>query len=97
MKVYTTILAVTGITVQQGSTNSAGKPIRDVVITTADGDVVLRLMAENREDLQVTFAGGEQGSWKATLKKQLAGERVDSPGETRGSQMLIVWYSVYME
>ena len=72
MKVYTTVLNVTGITVQNGSTNNAGKPIRDVVVTTTDGDLVLRLMAENRDDLQITFAGSEQGSWKATLKKQLA-------------------------
>ena len=72
MKVYTTILGVTGISVQQGSTNDSGKPVRDVVITTSDGDVVLRLMAQSREDLQVSFAGGEQGGWKGTLRKQLA-------------------------
>jgi len=71
MKVYTTILGVTGISVRQGSTNSVGRPVRDVVITSGDGDLILRLMGETREDLQVTFAGGEQGSWKATLKKQL--------------------------
>jgi hypothetical protein len=72
MKIHTTVLNVTRITVQPGSMNSAGKPIRDVVVTTTDGDLVLRLMAENRDDLQVTFAGNEQGSWKATLKKQAA-------------------------
>jgi len=73
MKVYTTVLGVTGITVQPGSTNSAGKPVREVVITTADGDLILRLSSETREDLQVSFAGDKQGSFKSTLKKQLAG------------------------
>jgi hypothetical protein len=70
MKMYQTVLGVTGITVQQGSTNSAGKPIRDVVITTADGNLVLRLSGEHRADLQVVFDTEEQGSWRATLNKQ---------------------------
>jgi hypothetical protein len=62
MKIYTTVLSVTGITVHQGEVNSSGKPVRDVVITTADGDVVLRLTGEKRDDLQV--------AWKATVNKQ---------------------------
>ena len=69
---YTTILNVTGITVQPGETNNAGKHVRDIVVTSTDGDLVLRLTGENRDNLQISFAGSDQGSWKATLKKQLA-------------------------
>jgi len=56
MKMYQTILGVTGITVQHGSMNSTGKPVRDVVITTGEGNLVLHLTGEHREDLQVAFA-----------------------------------------
>jgi hypothetical protein len=72
MKVFETILGVTGITVQSGTTNSTGKPVRDVVITTPDGEVVLHLIGEVREDLQINFAGGEQGSARAPSKTHVA-------------------------
>lgn len=72
VKVYTTILAVTGISVQPGATDNAGKSVRDVVVTGPAGELVLRLVGETRDDLQVTFAGGEQGNWKATMKRHRA-------------------------
>jgi hypothetical protein len=71
MKVYTTVLGVTGITVQPGTTNNAGKAVRDVVITSTGGDLILRLAGETRDDLQVTCAGAEQSGWKAAIKRQL--------------------------
>jgi hypothetical protein len=69
MKVHTTVLGVTGIQVQPGSTPNTGKHVREIVILTEDGDVVVRLMAEHREDLQITFADNDQGGWKAAVKK----------------------------
>jgi hypothetical protein len=59
MKVYTTILGVAGITVQPGTSDRSGKPVRDVVIETTGGTVILRLVGENRDDLQVSFASSE--------------------------------------
>jgi len=64
MKMDQTILNVTGISVRQGSTGSTGQPVRDMVITTTDGDLVLHLAGESREDLQVTFAGVSRGAGK---------------------------------
>jgi len=72
MKMFQTVLGVTGITVQPGTQNSQGKPVRDVIISTAEGDLVVHLLAESREDLQVQFAGNDQPGWKQPAKKQLA-------------------------
>ena len=54
MKVYTTVLGVTGITVQPGTTINAGKVCR-VIVTSAGGEFVLRLAGETRDDLRVTL------------------------------------------
>jgi hypothetical protein len=62
MKVYTTILGVAGITVHPGTPDRSGKPVRDVVVDTTEGTVILRLVGEHREDLQVSFAASEGAS-----------------------------------
>jgi hypothetical protein len=79
MKVYTTVLGVTGISVHQGTTSKSGEPVRDIVVASSDGEVTIRLVGQERNDLQVTFAtsqttgekGGEQRGWKRTLKEQV--------------------------
>jgi hypothetical protein len=81
MKVYTTIVGVTRISVQPGTTGKKGESVRDIAITGPDGDVTIRLVGEQRDDLQVTFAtsqtsgekGGEQRGWSHSLKEQVLG------------------------
>jgi hypothetical protein len=72
MKVYTTIVNVTKITVKPGTIRANGEEIREIVIAGTDGEVILRLVGQERDDLQVTFATGEQGSGNATPKQQSA-------------------------
>ena len=71
MKVYTTILGVSGVSVQPGGTDKSGKATRDVVITSPDGELILRLVGQNRDDLEVTFQAPEPGGWKGAVKRQL--------------------------
>jgi hypothetical protein len=79
MKVYTTILGVTGISVHQGTTGKSDEPVRDIVVASQDGEVIIRLVGQERNDLQVNFVtgqeagekGGEQRGWKRSLKEQV--------------------------
>lgn len=71
MKVYTTILGVTGVNVQPGATDKSGKATRDVVITSPDGELILRLVGESRDNLEVTFKSPEPGGWKEAIKRQV--------------------------
>jgi hypothetical protein len=71
MKVYTTILGVTGVSVQPGASDKAGRATRDLVVASPRGELILRLVGETRDDLQVTFAAPEPGGWKGAIKRQL--------------------------
>jgi hypothetical protein len=79
MKVYTTILGVSKVSVRPGLTDKAGRAVRDVVISSPEGELILRLVGESRDDLQVTYAAAEvlgqkpgtRNGWSKASKDQL--------------------------